>query len=143
MTRTRGVDALRRQTDARSYGGACSPVSRLAANTSLHRSSRSGFGRVKYLCFMHALSKGVHMTAQPAAPEAPPSPAPTKAATCGTAAAGTSLRRLKRAHTHRWTKADNAAWWAARRAALKARGGPARESCASGVKLFEQFVYCG
>jgi hypothetical protein len=53
-----------------------------------------------------------------------------------------SGRRLKRAHTHRWTKADNAAWWAARRATLKARGSPTRESCVDGVKLFERF-YCG
>jgi hypothetical protein len=83
------------------------------------------------------------MTAQPAAPEAPPSPASAKPTACDTAASGTSLRRLKRAHTHRWTKADNAAWWAARRAALKARGSPTRESCVDGVKLFEQFVYHG
>jgi hypothetical protein len=53
------------------------------------------------------------------------------------------VRRLKRAHTHRWTKADNAAWWAARRAALKARGSPTHETCVDGVRLFEQFVYCG
>ena len=83
------------------------------------------------------------MTAQPAAPGSPPSPASAKPTAGDTAASGTSLRRLKRAHTHRWTKADNAAWWAARRAALKARGSPTRESCVDGVKLFEQFVYCG
>jgi hypothetical protein len=53
------------------------------------------------------------------------------------------VRRLKRAHTRRWTKADNAAWWTARRAALKARGSPTRETCVDGVKLFERFVYCG
>ena len=82
------------------------------------------------------------MTAQPAAPEAPPLPASAKPA-CDTAASGTSVRRLKRAHTHRWTKADNAAWWEARRAALKARCSPTHETCAEGVKLFERFVYCG
>ena len=53
VTRTRGVDALRRQTDARSYGGACLPVSTAAANTSLHRSSRTGFGRTRVL-MLHA-----------------------------------------------------------------------------------------
>jgi hypothetical protein len=53
------------------------------------------------------------------------------------------VRRLKRAHTRRWTKADNAAWWEARRATLKARGSPTRETCVDGVKLFERFVYCG
>ena len=83
------------------------------------------------------------MTAQPAAPEAPPLTASAKPTAGDTAASGTSLRRLKRAHTHRWTKADNAAWWAARRAALKARGSPTRESCVDGVKLFKRFVYCG
>ena len=56
------------------------------------------------------------------------------------AASGTSVRRLKRAHTHRWTKADNAARWEARRAALKARSSPTRETCVDGVKLFERFV---
>ena len=83
------------------------------------------------------------MTAQPAAPGAPPSPASAKPTAGNTAASGTSVRRLKRAHTHRWIKADNAAWWAARRAALKARGSPTRESCVDSVKLFERFVYCG
>ena len=86
------------------------------------------------------------MTAQPAAPEAPPPTASAKPTACETAASGTSLRRLKRAHTHRWTKADNAAWWTARRAAIKARGSPThptRETCVDGVKLFERFVYCG
>ena len=83
------------------------------------------------------------MTAQPADPEAPPPTASAKPTAGDTAASGTSPRRLKRAHTHRWTKADNAAWWAARREALKARGSPTRESSVDGVKLFEQFVYCG
>ena len=83
------------------------------------------------------------MTPQPAAPEAPPSPASAKPTAGDAAASGTSVRRLKRAHTHRWTKADNAAWWTARRATLKARGSPTRESCDEGVKLFERFVYCG
>jgi hypothetical protein len=87
------------------------------------------------------------MTAQPAAPEAPPPTASAKPTTGNTAASGTSVRRLKRAHTHRWTKADNAAWWTARRAALKARGSPThpRDLCrpVEGVKLFERFVYCG
>ena len=83
------------------------------------------------------------MTAQPAAPEAPPSPASAKPTACDTAAAGTSVRRLKRTHAHRWTKKRNAAWWAARHATLKARGSPVRERCVDGVKLFEQFVYCG
>ena len=94
------------------------------------------------------------MTAQPAAPEAPPPTASAKPTAGNTAASGTSMRRLKRAHTRRWTKADNAAWWAARRATLKARGkaarrqggkaaSPTRESCVDGVKLFKRFVYCG
>ena len=83
------------------------------------------------------------MTAQPAAPEAPPPTASAKPTAGNTAAAGTSVRRLKRAHTRRWTKTDNAAWWTARRAALKACGSPTRETFVDGVKLFERFVYCG
>jgi hypothetical protein len=81
------------------------------------------------------------MTAQPvASPAGKASPHPA----AGEPAAGDSARRLKHEYTHRrWTKADNAAWWAARRAALKARGKPARDTCVDGAGLFERFVYRG
>ena len=82
------------------------------------------------------------MTAQPVASpagEASQHPAP------GEPAAGDGARRLKRKYTHRrWTTADNAAWWAARRAVLKARCEAAREETrVDGAGLFERFVYRG